>query len=68
VNIVKFLVFFSLLLQGCIGTKPIETREIEIEKPRNNLEFGDNWNNLDVSKGRVIKPIKSRRADFFYDK
>jgi hypothetical protein len=58
----------SLNLIACIGSKPIANREIVVEKPRNNLEFGNNWNNLDVSKAMVIKRIKHRRADFFYDK
>ncbi len=62
------LIIICFILNACIGTKPIENREIEINQPRNSLEFGDNWNNLDVSKPKVIKRIKYRRADFFYDK
>jgi hypothetical protein len=62
------LTLFSLTLTACIGAKPILTREIEVSKPRNSLEFGDNWNDLDVSKAKVIKRIKYRRTDFFYDK
>ncbi len=62
------LISALLLLQACVAEKPIQYREVEIAKPRNRLELGNNWNNLNVDKAEEIKPIKYPRPDFFYDK
>jgi hypothetical protein len=62
------LMVLSGLLQACVADKPIEYREIEIVKPKNRLEFGNNWNNLNVDQDEQIKPIKYPKPDFFYDK
>jgi hypothetical protein len=62
------LISTLFLLQACVAEKPIQYREIEITKPKNTLELGNNWNNLNVDKAEEIKPIKYPRPDFFYDK
>lgn len=62
------LILMIGLLQACVADKPIEYREIEITKPTNRLELGNNWNNLNVDKAEEIKRIKYPKPDFFYDK
>lgn len=59
------------MLAACsnVNSKAIEYREVHVEPPKNPLHLGDNANDIDVTTGEKIIPIKNKRKfDFFYDK
>ena len=64
------ILIFLFTLTACanVAKKPIEYREIEVVKPKNKLLLGDDWNNLNVTQEREVKPINKTRFDWFYDK
>lgn len=59
---------FALTACANVAKKPIQYREIEVVKPRNKLLLGDDWNNINVTQEREIKPINKPRFDWFFDK
>lgn len=64
------LSFGILVLNACgnVNSKAIEFRETQISKRGNILELGDNANHINVTEAEVIKPIKHRKFDIFFDK
>ena len=56
-------------LTACINaaSKPLEYREVVHDSHTNRLEFGDNQNNIDVTQGEKIIPLKHPRFNLYFD-
>lgn len=56
-------------LTACINvaSKPLEYREVVHDSHSNRLEFGDNQNNIDVTQGEKIIPLKHPRFKLYFD-
>jgi hypothetical protein len=68
-RIILMGLIIPFILCACVASsKPIDYREVQVVKPANSLELGDNQNSIDVTKSEQIKPIKYPRFDMFYDK
>lgn len=63
------IIFTGISLVGCVNvaSKPIEYREVVHDRITNHLEFGDNQNNIDVSQGEQIIPLKHPRFNVYFD-
>jgi hypothetical protein len=68
-NKILFITVIGMSLNACVNvaSKPIEYREVVHDRITNHLEFGDNQNNIDVSKGEQIIPLKHPRFNVYFD-
>lgn len=61
------LIGINLIACVNVASKPIEYREVAHDRITNRIELGDNQNNIDVTEGERIIPLRHPRYNVYFD-